>query len=309
MGQGQSFFIKSASTLDRAATLSNEAAVYQELHSRSADCARFLPKLRDYDSQRNVLVLEMISSPFDPHRSKTAYERRMNEPLAASIGESLSIVHQSTGDAIVGESTPPWIFSVAMPRTSIFRAISAANLQVIKIIQRFQEFSALLDRLKDDWRTEALIHNDIKYDNILVERHASGDETIRIVDWELAGFGDPAWDLAGILGDYLSAWIASIPITGEDPPEQFAALAKFPLTDMQPAIGAFWRAYSSSILGAGPRLIRAIKYTAARLIQGVWESMQSSISLLGTAICQLQLSFNLLRRPEEAAVHLFGIQP
>jgi hypothetical protein len=53
--------------------------------------------------------------------------------------------------------------------------------------------------------------------------------------------------------------------------------------------------------------MRATRYSAARLIQTAFEQMQMSIQIMGNTICLLQLSLNILRRPQETIVHLLGI--
>jgi len=51
--------------------------------------------------------------------------------------------------------------------------------------------AASLRFLAAQWRTAVLIHGDVKWE------HVRGDGVL--VDWELAGQGDPAWDLASAL--------------------------------------------------------------------------------------------------------------
>jgi thiamine kinase-like enzyme len=52
-----------------------------------------------------------------------------------------------------------------------------------------------LRRARGAWRELALIHGDLKHDNLL--RDGAGHYAL--IDWEMARIGDPAWDLAGLL--------------------------------------------------------------------------------------------------------------
>lgn len=52
-----------------------------------------------------------------------------------------------------------------------------------------------LRRARGAWRALSLVHGDLKHDNLLLL--PGGD--VRIVDWEMARLGDPAWDLAGLM--------------------------------------------------------------------------------------------------------------
>jgi hypothetical protein len=123
--------------------------------------------------------------------------------------------------------------------------------------------------------------------------------------------GDACWDVGSVFNDYLSFWLLSIPITGEDPPERFLDLARYPLAKMQPAMRAFWDTYVQSMgfdqATARERLIKSVRYAAARLVQTAFEESQNSTEPTGNVICFLQVALNILQRPEQAAMHLIGI--
>ncbi len=53
-----------------------------------------------------------------------------------------------------------------------------------------------LRRLSRTWAGDAVIHGDIKSDNIL-----SDGSGVVIIDWETAGIGDAMWDLGCLVGD------------------------------------------------------------------------------------------------------------
>jgi hypothetical protein len=80
---------------------------------------------------------------------------------------------------------------------------------------------------------------------------------------------------------------------------------------MHRAIDAFWNAYSHSRgfnrSESAENLLRAVGYSAARLIQTAYEQMQHSSILTSNVVCFLQLSFNILTRPHEASVQLLGL--
>ena len=49
-------------------------------------------------------------------------------------------------------------------------------------------------------------------------------------------------------------------------------------------------------------------FRAVRLIQRVHEQTRDLAELFANSICQLQLSWNILREPEPACVHLLGLE-
>ena len=154
---------------------------------------------------------------------------------------------------------------------------------------------------------------DVKWSNCLVHPGTGirQHRELKIVDWEFARPGDASWDTGAVFGAFLSSWVQSIPVSGAEPPDKFFDLARYPLERIQPAIRSFWNAYAKernfNAFEAGEHLVRAVKYSAARLIQTSYEQMQHSPTLTGNVVCMLQLSLNILQRPGEAIVHLLGL--
>src|SRR5205085_4146404 len=101
----------------------------------------------------------------------------------------------------------PWVMRVHKPSPDLMATLSPANMETLKILQTQEQISARLDVLRKRWIASTLIHNDIKSDNILVSAPADGAPRVHIVDWELVQIGDPAWDIAGVLQDFVLFWI------------------------------------------------------------------------------------------------------
>lgn len=312
--EGPSYLLKQGLDDDGLVTVAHEAAVYRSLSSGNRALRRYLPGYFGYDDDDQVLVLELVSArDLREYHTET---RRFPVTLGAWIGEALGALHRVTGVADGGNLDPkraPWILSVHRPDLEIFRDSSAASLELIKMIQSAPEFGSRLDDVRDGWRVGALLHHDVKWDNLLA-CSASGSGRIRglkLIDWEIAAEGDPCWDIGSVFSNYLSSWIFSIPVTGRHPPERFAELARLPLASMQPALRRCWQAYVGA-LGLGPVerrrwIVRAVEMAAARLIQTAFEATQMSTQLRSNVLLHLQVSLNILQRPEEAALHLLGI--
>jgi hypothetical protein len=320
---GPHYLLKQGVGLQGMATVAYEAAMYHHFQS-DAGCVKFrryLPRCYGYDPKEHILILELLNNA-ENLRDYSSRRGRFSAHLAGELGNALGLLHCLTKHEENGDEnrqsfirSVPWILSFHRPEPSIFRDISSASIQLIRIVQQFPEFCELLDELRLGWRAETLIHNDIKSDNCLVfSAHLASKRRqprLKIIDWETVGIGDPCWDVGAVFSDYLSLWLFSMPITGESPPDRFMELSRYPLEKMQPAISAFWQAYVQRMQLDGTtssqRLLRAVKYGAARLVQTAFEQMQMSIQLMGNTVCLLQLSLNILRRPQEAIVHLLGI--
>ncbi|MFL6197250.1 MAG: phosphotransferase family protein [Thermoanaerobaculia bacterium] len=315
--QGTGLFIKrmQPDQAFSAQTLQKEAACYVMMESDPAlaEIHALMPCFRAYDPDRHLLVLELI----DGGENLSELHRRLNgfpEDIARSVGELLARYHVSSvrdllprANTAIFQGQPPWILSFhLMPRGSM-QNLSAANGQFMGIVQSYPDFGQALDRIRMGWRRDALVHGDMKFDNVVIRGAQTPEQSLRVVDWELADVGDSAWDVASILQAYLTWWIASL----ERVPEGGSSdTAQFPLESIQPAIHAFWDAYASARrLGAreaDAELERAVSYAGARMLQTVYESMAWASSLTRHAVWQVQACVNILKEPRAAVTDLLG---
>ena len=313
---GPSYMIKQGVDDDGRATVACEAAFYSQFErlGPSARLAPHLPRMYGYDTEAGIVVLELCRELHDlrtHHLQKGQLPRR----VATALGAALSAIHQMpppTGLATALRG-PPDILSLHRPSLQLFSEVSSGVLRLVQVVQHAPEFTRDLDTLRKEWRGETLVHGDLRWDNCLVGRPASRGRTppLKIVDWEMSRLGDPCWDLGSVFGDYLVIWLASMPLTGEAQLNEAMSMARYPLERLQPAMRAFWRAYVRGMgldpTAAAAWLKRAVSYGAAWLIQSAFEQAQAATDLTTTLIYQLQLSHNMLREPDRAAVALLGI--
>jgi aminoglycoside phosphotransferase (APT) family kinase protein len=309
---GPGFVVKHGVGPEGAAAVSREAAVYEVLATRGEGrVAAFAPQVRRHDPERSLLVVDYVGEGRDL-RNHHYRARRYSQALATQVGRALATLHATTAGARGPDDGPPWVTGLHRPSVEWMRDTSGANLELIRLIQSVPELGRQLDALHDEWTTGCVIHRDFKWDNCLALTDGRGRaRAVRVIDWETASLGDPAWDVGSALADYLANWLLSIPITGHDPPERFAQLARNPLDRMRPALRALWSGYARHAgLGPAPAndlLVRSTRFAAARLLQTAFEQTQSALVLPGTTRCLLQVALNVLRRPREAAVGLLGI--
>jgi aminoglycoside phosphotransferase (APT) family kinase protein len=303
---GPSYLLKQAVGQESLLTVANEAAAYERLAVDGNGLAEFVPRSFGFDAENGLLVLELVKDAADLRTHHSA-EGRFSAGPAAAVGRALGLLHRATrfpAEAAPDEAAS--ILGLHRPDSNIFRDVSAASLSLIRIVQQAPGFSAALDRVRAGWRKEALIHGDVKWDNLLVVAEGTDAERVKLVDWEGAMAGDPAWDIGSALSHYLSFWIFSIPVTGELPPERFPELAAYPLDAMKPAVRACWTAYADVVPDAS--LQRAIELAAVRLVQTAYEVSQLQQQLLSPVVLHLQLAHNVLDRPLDAAERLLGLR-
>ena len=315
---GDALLLKQAREPNALRTVAWEAMVYRAFQALPAShpLRRCSVPFLEYDDDEGVLVLRSIADA----RTLAAHHNQGRIPIrpATWIGRALGALHSlelhSSPMSALSEALPrrlPHALFLHRPDHALYCDASSGNLQAVRIMQSFPAFGALIDALTEEWRPSCLVHFDVKGDNILLSTQR-GARSGWLIDWELAALGDPAWDVGSMFADYLGVWLWSIPITGEHPPAHYLSLARFPLIRLQPALRAFWRSYrlARGLTGraATALLLAATRYCAVRLIQRVHEQTREAVDLLANAICQLQLSWNILREPELACVHLLGLE-
>ena len=315
---GESYLLKQGIGRDRISTLEREALAYERfgVNPHVAQVGRYLPRSYGYEAKPHVLVVEFLREGEDL-RSYCTKHHRFPAGIAAELGRALAAFHRT--DWSVGprkrrlhsRPRPPWIFSQAPTNLRTFCNSSAGTIELLRLLQEFRDFRRHFGRLRGAWKAESFIHFDLRWDNCIVLPKANGKADLKIVDWELAGRGDPRWDVGTIFSNFLSFWVGGIPVPGDSRPDLYLDSAEMPLERLQPAIRAFWASYAREArVSRGESkawLLRAVEYSAAHLVQTAVEQMQGAADLSGGVACLLQLSLNILQRPQKAATQLLAI--
>jgi aminoglycoside phosphotransferase (APT) family kinase protein len=294
----------------------HEAAVLERLRAADRRFTTRLPAPVLYDAAAGILVLEAAR---DPHDLRRRHARgRYSREIAAQAGRTLGLLH-ATPPAVLGERAGPGGIrpGLRMHRPSMRDAVelTSAAIELVGAIQRSGELCTALDALHASPREGAVIHGDVRWDNVLTagasNRTSARRGRVLLVDWEGACTGDPSQDVGAFFGEYLYDWIRSIPIVDPDDPGRLIARAGRPLARMRPAIGAFWHAYRGHDGGErdGLLLRRAARFAAVRVLAAAYEESLTRDVLSGSAHFALQLSTNVLRRPDRAIAHLLGLDP
>lgn len=323
------YFVKQVKTFEPQAveTLRYETACYW-LSQHDADfepLRALMPKFYDSDPARHALVIELLPEG----GSLSEYHRQLGSfpvEVGVQLGHILGTYQREMGRRLrEGAKSSafarrvPWILSLHQLNQNLFGQLSAANTQVLNIVQSYPDFPQTLDRMSAGWRFDSLIHGDIKWDNLHVtvggegggQEGAGGEMKLRLIDWELADFGDACWDAGAVFQSYLSFWVFSMPAVAGVPAAQLVGAAQFPIEKMQPAIRAFWKTYVETRgldhEEARAALERSVSYGAARMIQTAYEYMFHAPQITTSALYLLQLSLNILKNPREAIASLLAL--
>ncbi len=325
---GSGYLLKQADPAAEAGrdTLIREAAFYAYCREEpaAAAVARLLPRLTHFDPGPPLLALELVRGSAPLWQRLAAPEGR---PLvtapAAAVGAALATVHRTfrgpdpAADARLGwlPRELPWVMTIHKPDPALLTSIGPAAYRLIGIVQAHDDFTRRLDSLRGQWRPDAVIHGDVRSDNVLVGSPVGGrepgSEDVTLVDWEMAQLGDAAWDVAGLLQDLVLFWVNSMPLAEPLGVDELAARARHPWREVQGALRAFWHGYRQAAAlapaDADELLSRAVALSAARLIQTAYEWAQPAAALPAEAVLLLQVSANLLEGPREAREQFYGI--
>ena len=283
-----------------------------------AGLAPLLPRYLAYDPTQQALVLELLPEAenlTELHQRLGRFPTDVAHAVGFALGRSQAAVHDPGAQARgmhVFPRTLPWVLNIHALLATQFDRLSAGNAHLLGIVRQYPEFPAALEALRAGWQPTSLIHGDMKWDNCLVLGGAEPDAaaSLRIVDWELADFGDGLWDAGAIVHSCLCSWLMSMPPHDEARADELVGAARYPIESMQPALHAYWRAYLDgrgiAWPGSGPLLVRCVQYAAARMIQTAYEAMSYAPSVTPATLRVLQVSLNILSRPHEALHDLLG---
>ncbi len=241
-------------------------------------------------------------------RDWSEHDGRFSRMNARHLAEVVGRLHRLRVD--VPCLGPSWPLLLPEPPRELVLGFSGAAQDVVARIQASEFVCGRLDELRASDSDDVPVHGDLRWENVLAVPPPGSRRRTRVLlaDWECAGRADPALDLAGVLAEYLRAWVGSIPIVEAVDPGRLVERARFPLAAMRPAIGAFWWTYRTSA-PRPPPLERVVEMTAVRLLQTAIEVAQGLAAATAHVVTLLQLADNLLRRPAAGAEHLLGLRP
>jgi hypothetical protein len=252
------------------ATIEREAALCRRAHTDAAleSLRRLLPTNHSYDPRNSILIFDFLAST-----------TVAGPEHGAMIGAVMAEFHRAMSASELAEAfpaDPPGV--LFLHRWPDLVAGSDGQRELLKLLRRHEGFASALDGLSGSWCASALVHNDWKAENCLV-----GDAGFHVVDWEMAGWGDPLWDAATFVQSVWNRWV-------RDPDE-------FELDKMRPGLVAFLDTY-------GAPIDEVMAFAGARMLQSAWEALQLSTQMEGDVVRLAQASLNILTRPEWAREEL-----
>lgn len=198
---GRGYIVKSLREQSHSSgrSLVAECFVYR-LASWNPDLAALVPKCAYVDERRQVVVLD--AAPADHVLTGLALTAGFpRTEFATQLGRTLGRLHVATSELPAVTTANCGVFGLPDTPAAERRLgdDSPAGTRAIAMICADADIAASLRRMAQEQRPSCLIHGDVKWDNVIMD--PGPPAAISLFDWELSGFGDPAWDLGCALAD------------------------------------------------------------------------------------------------------------
>lgn len=271
------------------------------------------------DLDRSILVFEYFRDYVDLH--DFYQDDRFPVSIAATLGRVLAQIHRLTlhqeqyraflTELSQGESVrqvPKILYGLERIGVSVFQRVRQDSIEFYRMYQRFESLGNAIAQLKTVWNPCCLVHQDLRFPNVLVHPETSD---LRIIDWEKFGWGDPAFDFGTLIAHYLMVWLRSLVIHKGLDLASTLRLAKVPIAQLQPSLMAMRTAYLEQfpeILSIDSEfLMRSLQYAGAVLIETIQIKLEYHEAFNNRDICKMQVAKTLLCQPEQAMQTVFGI--
>jgi len=284
----------------------------------------FLPELLHFDAENSIAVFRYLDNYRDV---MDFYTKESNFPteIPRAIGKLLAEIHRNTyaqeshrqffiqdDHNQLDYQVPRLIKRLEKIKPEIFGSIPDDGIKFFILYQKYDSLGQAIAELGQAFTPSCLTHNDVKLNNILLHTdwQKTEESKIRLIDWERNSWGDPAFDLGTVIGNYIQIWLGSLMISKSLSIEESLNLAITPLEKVQPSIAALTKSYLETfpeILEDRPDFLkRIVQFTGFVLIQQIQAMIQYQKSFGNTGIVMLQVAKALLSRPERSMPTVFG---
>ncbi len=162
-----------------------------------------LPRPLLIDEERQVLVLPMVThaqpASWPPQMDSTAIT---NRNVTIRLAAAMASWHAATANLAMWPSLADGVLFLPdnLEEAAAVRTPSGQAFLHALVADEF--YAAGLREARAIYRHQCLVHGDIRPDNWFASSD-DADAELTIIDWEMAGSGDPAWDVASSLAEVI----------------------------------------------------------------------------------------------------------
>jgi hypothetical protein len=209
-------------------TLDRELYVYRLAGWMDA-LARTLPAALLIDETRQLLVCESLA--FEINWPEELEIAPISAPdVAKGLGQAMAGWHRETKDIALEPSPAPGILYLADAFEPALEGRSGSAQAFMRFLLADPELSEALREGAEVYQPACLIHGDIRPDNWVVMRDQV-PITLKVLDWEMSGRGDPAWDVGSACAESILQLIrtgmSAIPDASGWPPLAASVIREF----------------------------------------------------------------------------------
>jgi hypothetical protein len=216
------------------------------------------PRRLASDASLGVVVMAPVEGDQLVHADDAASIDALAQLLGSLHRESRHSGIRASGQATSGGV--PWVFKVLEANAAWRPPALAVVWPFVRDPVLIRQATRAASRL---WVATSLVHGDIKWEHCFKTLAPDGTAELRVIDWELAGMGDPAWDVASALAELLLA-----------APPGASRASDAPGTIVPPVLGRFMHGYgkaSGVVARNGSFAYRAALFTGLRMFQASLE--------------------------------------
>lgn len=314
-GSKRGLFVKQPKSMEQQATstVTREVAFSFRIQSEATYQAlsAMVPKLLYYDPSRYAQVSELISDAQSAGEF-LSNNREAASLVAQSLGKALSQIHRHGRDAAADPhlramlpGQVPWVMLLDASQTGFLNSAGPLGPQLSLWLQQAPMFVAAVTSLRSEWRNDALVHGDMKWDNFLVRM--KGDQCkVFIVDWELVDLGDAAWDIASIFKEYVIIALfheIAAQQKGLSPNSDW-------LASVRSQVRNFWKSYvaEADLSSAQERELadRSVRFIGPRLVISVLEYLSAAPGDAAMMQPMLETAWQFLSQHRTMSANLLG---
>jgi aminoglycoside phosphotransferase (APT) family kinase protein len=271
-------------------SVAHEAAVVARLHPLGLPVPRPLPA-----PGTAVLVTEDAGDATLADRR--AASGGTSPDWAQAVGRALAAVHTGVTPARLPQTDPARRLLCAWTALRSGLPSSPAVDRFARHL-RAAGITDLLDEAVAPWSPACLVHGDVRRANVVCGPDPEDARPLVLVDWEVAGHGDPRWDVGCLVGDLLTGWIDGLDVDAGDDLSDWAATAPVPFAAVAAEVRALTSAYAAvRPVTPGDRR-QWLRYAAFPLVQRACAAAGDEVDLTPRSRACLMLAGRLLRRPD-----------
>ena len=288
-----------------------------------------------FDQENAIIVFPYIEDAKDLssafHAQVCEQPVTFPEEIAIQLGQFFSTLHRSTfrrsdcesfcanaselqasllGCSVRSHSLKPdFLRGLGSITPEQFCVIPTDALKFFRFYQRYPEIGNTIKQLNEVFEPVCVVHNDPRFANFLLTIRENRT-VVHPIDWEKWAWGDPLYDLARIVANYLKLWLTSLPVSAELDITTILSRASVPLSAVQPSIAALVHTYLSHfpeiLLHRSMFISQIVQFTGLALIKQVQLYIAQKHSFGNVDMAMAQVAKVLLCQPTAAVETVFG---